>query len=278
MAVQPTNFTLAALLAGASAGLAVDVTLFPLDTIKTRLQSKDGFIKSGGFRQIYSGLGSAALGSAPGAAIFFVSYETSKRLLGPKFTPDTQFGAHMIAAAFAEIVACIVRVPVEVVKQRAQANRNMTSIRALKLTLTQESLLGLYRGYFSTVFREVPFSLVQFPLWELLMEHLANRKGERRKIEFWEASLCGAIAGGVSAALTTPLDVAKTRIMLAERNSTLAQGNVATALKQVWMEKGFKGLFAGLAPRVMWISMGGAIFLGVYDQMKYFVQSVLVEN
>ena len=39
--------------------------LFPLDTIKTRLQSPLGFVKSGGFRGIYSGLSTAALGSAP---------------------------------------------------------------------------------------------------------------------------------------------------------------------------------------------------------------------
>ena len=32
----------------------------------------------------------------------------------------------------------------------------------------------------------------------------------------WQASLCGAVAGGFSAAVTTPLDVAKTRIMLAK--------------------------------------------------------------
>lgn len=31
----------------------------------------------------------------------------------------------------------------------------------------------------------------------------------------WQSSLCGAFAGGFSAAVTTPLDVAKTRIMLA---------------------------------------------------------------
>ena len=41
------------------------MTLFPLDTLKTRLQSAQGFWKAGGFRGIYSGLGSAALGSAP---------------------------------------------------------------------------------------------------------------------------------------------------------------------------------------------------------------------
>lgn len=50
---------------GGIAGTAVDVILYPLDTIKTRLQSADGFFKAGGFRRLYSGLASAAAGSAP---------------------------------------------------------------------------------------------------------------------------------------------------------------------------------------------------------------------
>ena len=55
--------------AGAAAGFAVDITLFPLDTLKTRLQSKQRFIKAGGFRGIYSGIGSVAIGSAPGGML-----------------------------------------------------------------------------------------------------------------------------------------------------------------------------------------------------------------
>lgn len=51
--------------AGGVAGTAVDIALFPLDTLKTRLQSEAGFRASGGFRGIYSGLGPAALASAP---------------------------------------------------------------------------------------------------------------------------------------------------------------------------------------------------------------------
>jgi len=39
--------------------------LFPFDTLKTRLQSAEGFAKAGGFRGIYSGIASAASGSAP---------------------------------------------------------------------------------------------------------------------------------------------------------------------------------------------------------------------
>lgn len=48
------------------AGTAVDVALYPLDTIKTRLQSPEGFIKAGGLRGVYNGLSAAAVGSAPG--------------------------------------------------------------------------------------------------------------------------------------------------------------------------------------------------------------------
>ena len=51
---------------GAISGLAVDFILFPLDTIKTRLQSRQGFLKSGGFKGVYAGVGSVGLGSAPG--------------------------------------------------------------------------------------------------------------------------------------------------------------------------------------------------------------------
>ena len=39
------------------------------------MQSPQGFLKAGGFRGIYNGLGAAAAGSAPGAALFFSTYE-----------------------------------------------------------------------------------------------------------------------------------------------------------------------------------------------------------
>lgn len=50
---------------GGVAGTTTDLTLHPLDTLKTRLQSKAGFWKSGGFRGVYSGILPAAAASAP---------------------------------------------------------------------------------------------------------------------------------------------------------------------------------------------------------------------
>src|SRR4051794_38159663 len=65
--------------AGGVAGTAVDLSLFPLDTLKTRLQSSAGFRASGGFRNLYRGLGSVALGSAPSASLFFLAYDSIRR-------------------------------------------------------------------------------------------------------------------------------------------------------------------------------------------------------
>ena len=76
----PTSF-FTCLIAGGAAGTVTDLSLYPLDTIKTRLQSSQGFMKAGGFSGVYKGLGAAALGSAPGSALFFATYEKMKDVL-----------------------------------------------------------------------------------------------------------------------------------------------------------------------------------------------------
>ncbi|XP_077714271.1 mitochondrial S-adenosylmethionine carrier protein isoform X14 [Canis aureus] len=103
--------------AGGVAGVAVDLILFPLDTIKTRLQSPQGFNKAGGFRGIYAGVPSAAIGSFPNAAAFFITYEYVKWFLHTDSSSYLMPVKHMLAASAGEVI---------------------------------------------------PFSLVQFPMWESL--------------------------------------------------------------------------------------------------------------
>ncbi|KAM6345372.1 mitochondrial S-adenosylmethionine carrier protein isoform 6-T6 [Alca torda] len=142
----------AALAAGGVAGVCVDLILFPLDTVKTRLQSPQGFRKAGGFRGIYAGVPSTAIGSFPNAAAFFITYENVKSMLYHGSTSYLTPAAHMVAASLGEVVACLIRVPSEVVKQRAQVSPSSSTLRILSHTL----------------YHEIPFSLVQFPLWESL--------------------------------------------------------------------------------------------------------------
>ncbi|XP_045048133.1 mitochondrial S-adenosylmethionine carrier protein isoform X4 [Desmodus rotundus] len=205
----------ASLVAGGVAGVSVDLILFPLDTIKTRLQSPQGFNKAGGFRGIYAGIPSAAIGSFPNAAAFFITYEYVKWFLHADSSSRLMPVKHMLAASAGEVI---------------------------------------------------PFSLVQFPLWESLKALWSWRQGH--VVDPWQSAVCGAFAGGFAAAVTTPLDVAKTRIMLAKAGSRTASGNVLSALHGVWRTQGLSGLFAGVFPRMAAISLGGFIFLGAYDQTR----------
>ncbi|XP_048715458.1 mitochondrial S-adenosylmethionine carrier protein isoform X2 [Caretta caretta] len=238
------------LTAGGIAGMCVDLILFPLDTIKTRLQSPQGFKKAGGFREIYAGVPSVAVGSFPNAAAFFVTYEFVKSVLATVTPLYLSPVTHMAAASFGEVVACLIRVPSEVVKQRAQVSPSSSTFQVLS----------------NTLYQEIPFSLVQFPVWEALKDLWSWKQGH--VVHSWQSATCGAFAGGFAAVITTPLDVAKTRIMLAKAGSSNASGNVFSALHSVWRSQGLPGLFAGVVPRMTAISLGGFIFLGTYDKTR----------
>merc|ERR1712223_2309456 len=110
-----------ALMSGALTGLCVDLTLFPIDTIKTRCQAEIGFRKSGGFSRLWSGIGPVAAGSAPGAAMFFLAYETGKSSIFTNISTNPVF-SHMLSASLGEVCACLIRVPVEVIEQRMQVS------------------------------------------------------------------------------------------------------------------------------------------------------------
>jgi len=173
---------------------------------------------------------------------------------------------HMLAASAGEVAACAVRVPTEVVKQRAQAVQAPSSLAALRQILGQRKAIGvggvwreMYRGWSITVMREVPFTVIQFPLWEGLKEW-RRRKTGRGGITAVESGVFGSVAGAVAAGVTTPLDVLKTRLMLARERE-----RVGVLLVRILRESGPRAFFAGMGPRILWISAGGAVFLGSYQ-------------
>ncbi|XP_054451064.1 mitochondrial S-adenosylmethionine carrier protein isoform X3 [Pteronotus mesoamericanus] len=260
------------LVAGGVAGVSVDLILFPLDTIKTRLQSPQGFKKAGGFRGIYAGIPSAAIGSFPNAAAFFITYEYVKWFLHADSSSYLMPLKHMLAASSGEVVACLIRVPSEVVKQRAQVSASSRTFQIFSNILYQEGIQGLYRGYRSTVLREIPFSLVQFPLWESLKALWSWKLGH--VVDSWQSAVCGAFAG----------EKQPNRRPSGQKLSDWSQTKVDSQLQSphLWMwqkqESCWQRLFAGVFPRMSAISLGGFIFLGAYDQTRSLLMKLGKES
>eukprot|EP00746_Dinoflagellata_sp_MGD_P138731 gnl/MRDRNA2_/MRDRNA2_72316_c0_seq1.p1 gnl/MRDRNA2_/MRDRNA2_72316_c0~~gnl/MRDRNA2_/MRDRNA2_72316_c0_seq1.p1 ORF type:complete len:661 (+),score=80.38 gnl/MRDRNA2_/MRDRNA2_72316_c0_seq1:113-2095(+) len=252
------------LVAGAIAGCTVDVVLFPLDSLKTRLQAKQGFANSGKLQKLYRGLPTLMVGDSAASALFFATYEQAKILFG---TPDGSLhtaGRDGLCAALGETVACTIRTPTEILKQRMQT----LQVQGIADGIRSIKACDLLPSFRALVARDLVFSSIQFPSYEIL-KALVSKKYDR-KLQFWECALCGSLTSTLTAVVTTPLDVVKTRIML-DKGSGM--GNLRGTIQEIYRSEGMKGFMRGAAPRALWMGLGGMIFLGSYERAKNFLEA-----
>lgn len=207
-----------------------------LDTVKTRQQGdphrppKYNSLRStywtilreeGVPRGLYAGVTPAAIGSFGGTSLFFCSYEWSKRLmLDAGMAPSL---AYLNAGLVADLVASPLYVPTEVLKTRLQlqgrynnpysaSGYNYRSTwHATRTIVRTEGLAALFYGYRATLYRDLPFSALQFAFYEKEREFAKWWVGSRN-IGLPLEILVGATAGGMAGTITCPLDVVKTRI------------------------------------------------------------------
>lgn len=120
---------------------------------------------------------------------------------------------------------------------------------------TKGFIKGFYAGFGPFVLRDIPFSAIQFPLYEVLkmtsIKFLAHRSGVNEstfELPGVVNSINGSIAGATSGFLTTPLDVLKTRRMTFQGDDPQKKRKSITILEEIRMivsEEGISGLFRG---------------------------------
>ncbi|KAK1642294.1 hypothetical protein QYE76_060099 [Lolium multiflorum] len=256
-------------IAGGTAGVVVETALYPIDTIKTRLQAA----RAGSqiqWKGLYSGLGGNLVGVLPASALFVGIYEPTKRKLLDVFPDNLSAVAHLTAGAVGGFAASLIRVPTEVVKQRMQTGQFSTAPNAVRMIVAKEGFKGLYAGYGSFLLRDLPFDAIQFCIYEQL--RIGYKLVAKRELNDPENALIGAFAGAITGAITTPLDVLKTRLMV--QGQTKQYSGIVSCAQTILREEGPKAFLRGIEPRVLWIGIGGSIFFGVLEKTK----SVLAER
>ena len=108
-----------------------------------------------------------------------------------------------------------------------------------------------------------------------LVEPIRGRllSGSDRPLEVFRANaVAGASAGAIAAALTTPFDVAKTRMQLYHVGSGHAAGAVTTfsVLGGMMKEKGLACLFKGWSARAWKAMIACSTVLSSYEMLKRF--------
>ncbi|KAF2218162.1 mitochondrial carrier domain-containing protein [Elsinoe ampelina] len=225
-----------AMIAGGTGGMMGDMLMHSLDTVKTRQQGDPHmppkytsmtntyttiWRQEGIRRGLYAGVTPAFLGSWFGTVIFFGSYEYGKRfLINHGVAPSVSYFA---AGWFADLAASPLYVPSEVLKTRLQLQGRHNNPHfnsgynykstwdALKTIVRKEGAAELFSGYKATLARDLPFSAIQFAVYEQ-EQKLAKAWCGRKDIGLPLEIFTGASAGGLAGVLTCPLDVVKTRI------------------------------------------------------------------
>ncbi|KAG2113115.1 mitochondrial carrier domain-containing protein [Suillus discolor] len=275
------------MLAGALAGITEHAVMFPIDSIKTRMQvfaTSPAAVYTGignaftrissteGMRALWRGVSSVILGAGPAHAVHFGTYEAMKELAGGN-AAGNQWLATSLAGASATIASDALMNPFDVIKQRMQVHQSefRSVFTALRVVYQTEGLAAFYVSYPTTLTMSVPFTAVQFTVYEH-MKKLLNPSGDYSPITHM---IAGGMAGGVAAGVTTPLDVAKTLLQTrgSSHDSEIRRvGGMLDALRIIWRRDGIRGFGRGMSPRVLTHMPSNALCWLSYEFFKVAIR------
>ncbi|CAK0783894.1 hypothetical protein CVIRNUC_007094 [Coccomyxa viridis] len=277
------------MLAGAIAGTLEHTLMFPIDTIKTRMQALShpgqqlhgvptlraiqAVLRREGVRGLYGGIVAAGLGAGPAHAVHFAVYEAAKKGLG-ETAAETSFAGAAAAGATATIISDACMTPFDVIKQRLQVAHSPYSgfMHCLRHTVQKRGVKALFKSYPTTLVMNIPFTALYFASYETAKRGIMKHANSEESLLI--QGVAGGAAGGVAAALTTPLDVVKTRLQLEGVGSRTSYRaiNLMGTIQHIARNEGSRALWAGIRPRVMFHVPAAAITWSSYETMKVLLR------
>jgi len=261
----------------------------PLDLVKCRMQTN---------KKLYKGLGDglSSIKAAHGAKGLYLGWQPT--LIGYSFQGFGKFGFYeifkdvykktlgkkaekyqtvgfLVSSACAEFIADIFLCPFESVKVRMQtatAEKPFPSqFGAAWAELGKEGLAGFYKIYTPLVMRQVPYTMVKFGAFENTVKFFYRNVFTKPKSEYSKATqlmitfISGYIAGIFCAIVSHPADTMVSKLQSKKSETPVPIG---TAVKAIYADIGFKGLWTGLPTRILMVGTLTGLQWWIYDSFK----------
>ncbi|CAJ0559511.1 unnamed protein product, partial [Mesorhabditis spiculigera] len=279
--------------AGALAGITEHCVMYPIDSVKTRMQSLCPcpdtqkcptpvhslmrIMKKEGWLRPLRGMNAMAAGAGPAHALYFTVYEK----LRERFTGGTHGHSNTLSYAAAGVLATLIHDavmnPAEVVKQRMQMAFSPygSSIECVRCIYRREGIKAFYRSYATQLTMNIPFQMIHFSAYEFWQQLLNPEHKYDPKTHF----IAGAMAGGLAAAVTTPMDCIKT-VLNTQQSPEIEQNRVfmkathayqgmSDAMRSIYKQRGIRGFTCGIQARVMYQIPAAALSWSVYELFKF---------
>ncbi|MCI4380327.1 hypothetical protein PGIGA_G00238710 [Pangasianodon gigas] len=306
----------AKLINGGVAGLVGVTCVFPIDLAKTRLQNQQGArvysgmldcltktIRTEGYFGMYRGAAVNLTLVTPEKAIKLAANDVFRQ----KLSKDGKLPlwGEILAGCGAGTCQVVVTTPMEMLKiqlqdagrlaaqrsvsasapasspslassHHAAVRRSATAI-TLELLRTQ-GLRGLYKGTGATLLRDVPFSMIYFPLFAKFNAVGRSRDLAHERAPFLQSFASGCAAGSVAAVAVTPLDVIKTRLQTLQKGEGEdSYRGIIDCTRRILSREGPSAFLKGATCRALVIAplfgiAQGIYFLGVGEQVMKLLE------
>ncbi|CAA0806836.1 Mitochondrial substrate carrier family protein [Striga hermonthica] len=186
--------TVGRLVSGGLAGAVAQTSIYPMDLVKTRLQtyvcesgsvpslrklSRDIWVQEGP-RAFYRGLVPSLIGIIPYAGIDLTAYETLKDMSRKYILHDREPGpvVQLSCGTISGSLGATCVYPLQVVRTRMQAQRSGTGTSYNSMsdvfwrTYNHEGLRGFYKGLFPNLLKVVPAASITYLVYEAMKKSL----------------------------------------------------------------------------------------------------------
>jgi solute carrier family 25 uncoupling protein 8/9 len=279
--------------AGGIASCFAEIMTIPLDTIKVRMQLRQGqyssmsncmasTLKSEGVGSLYRGLSAALLRQITFASLRIGLFdlaiqkvETRKGVDGVGILDRITWGILSGAAAI-----CVAN-PFDVVKVRFQNDirsggkpRYTGLFHAMKSIAAQEGVIGFYQSLPPNIFRNSIFNAVELASYSQVKSTILRRNilEEGLLLHF----VSSAAAGIFAVAFGSPFDVLKSLIMDGKtvNGTKVPFSSIWDATKHVYNNKGLTGFYAGFNANFQrLVSWNVIMFMGREQILAHFRSS-----
>lgn len=273
----------AKLAVGASAAIFGTCLIYPLDMMKTQIQTSKGVMRLSGLldsasaivaangpRGLYKGLGTNLAGMTPEKALKMAVNDTLRDYFESRHADGKiLMREELFAGAVAGTIQVVITCPMEIVKIRLQTQASMPQHLQTgpMQIISQLGARGLYRGAAVTMMRDIPFSIIFFPGFANLKKLFADEQGNT---SFGGMLAAGMMAGAVAAGSVTPFDVIKTRI---QSGNTASYGaSVMSNLGGILRHEGPRALFKGAAARMCIFAPLFGIVQSAFEMQKMWLE------
>ncbi|KAG0211928.1 mitochondrial phosphate carrier protein [Mortierella sp. GBA30] len=262
--------------------------LTPVDVVKTRIQLDpttynkgmiDGFskvIRTQGAGALLTGFGPTFIGYSLQGAFKFGGYEFWKKTLidyvGHDNAVQNRTAIYLLGSGIAEFFADVVLCPLEATRIRLVSQPTFATglVSGFTRILKEEGVArGFYSGFGPIVFKQVPYTMTKFAVYERAKEAILHRVGDPDEISdlaYTTVNLSsGLIAGFAAAIISQPADTLLSKI---NKTSGSGTGSIAARLAGLAKELGPRGLFLGLGARLVMVGALTAGQFAIYGDLK----------